>query len=463
MQPNRRILVVDDNPAIHEDMRKVLGAAPSENRRLLEKEALLFDRKKQEPVFAQFELDYALQGQEALVKVETAQATGQPYALAFVDVRMPPGWDGVETIEHLWKVSPDLQTVVCTAYSDYSWETLIRRLGESDGLLILKKPFDNIEVIQLAHALTRKWQVSRQASLKAQDLDRLVTLRTAELKEANRRLKQEIEERTRMEHQLLQAQRLESVGYLAGGLAHEFNNLHTVIQGYAHLGLQETQPEHPTIKEAFDEILGASARAVNLTSELLAFSRRLMIQPRDVDVNALVSRLEPALKKICGSKGILELELTPLLPPVWADSQAMERVVSSLTSNAVEAEPDGGRITWSTRLAPPGAHELTVKPHSPEKRYVCIEMKDSNPTLKLPAADHVFDPFFGWTDHTQGSGLRLASVYGLVKQHEGWIEVAKASPQGIVFRIYWPVAALDSRAPASSERLRGPLKPDEQK
>ena len=113
-----------------------------------------------------------------------------PYVLAFVDIRMPPGWDGVETLEHLWECWPELQAVICTAYSDYSWDDMTRRLGQTDSLLILKKPFDTAEVLQVAHALTRKWSLARQAKLRMEDLDRMVRERT-------QKLQQEIEERAR--------------------------------------------------------------------------------------------------------------------------------------------------------------------------------------------------------------------------------------------------------------------------
>jgi diguanylate cyclase (GGDEF)-like protein/PAS domain S-box-containing protein len=158
---NRRILIVDDNRAIHEDIVKVLAGTGLEEQALDADEALLFETEHVQPVH--FEIDSAFQGQEGLEKVRAAIAEGHPYAMAFVDIRMPPGWDGVETISHLWKAAPGLQVVICTAYSDYSWNEMRRHLGSSDSLLILKKPFDNIEVTQLAHALTRKWTVTRQA------------------------------------------------------------------------------------------------------------------------------------------------------------------------------------------------------------------------------------------------------------------------------------------------------------
>src|SRR6185369_6863778 len=120
---------------------------------------------------APFELDSAYQGQEGLAKVEAALQAGRPYAMAFVDMRMPPGWDGVETIEQLWRADPRLQVVICTAYSDSSWEEVLRRLDAGDRLLILKKPFDNIEVRQLANALTAKWQMTQQLALQIDNLE----------------------------------------------------------------------------------------------------------------------------------------------------------------------------------------------------------------------------------------------------------------------------------------------------
>ncbi len=175
--PHYRVLIVDDNEAIHDDMRKILGGNAGTD--LLEDEAFLFE--KVEVNGARFTLDSAYQGQEGLAMVSRAAAEGQPYALAYVDIRMPPGWDGVETVLNLWKADPDLQVVMCTAYSDYSWNDIVRNLGHSDSLVILKKPFDNIEVVQLAHALTRKWTMGREARAKRNDLERLVQEATEEL------------------------------------------------------------------------------------------------------------------------------------------------------------------------------------------------------------------------------------------------------------------------------------------
>jgi predicted signal transduction protein with EAL and GGDEF domain len=187
-KPNRRILIIDDNPSIHEDFQKILRPANNRRPEVSRLAAALFDEAQPAVQKISFELDSAYQGQEGLDIVKKALAENHPYAMAFVDVRMPPGWDGVETIARLWEVHPQLQIVVCTAYSDYSWEELLAKVGQSDNLVILKKPFDNVEVQQLALALTRKWLLNVQADFKLADLEATVALRTEELVEANKSL-----------------------------------------------------------------------------------------------------------------------------------------------------------------------------------------------------------------------------------------------------------------------------------
>jgi diguanylate cyclase (GGDEF)-like protein/PAS domain S-box-containing protein len=182
-QENRRILLVDDLPSIHEDFRKIL-APPSATPELDADEAILFGQAAN-AVAVCFEMDSAYQGVEALEKVSAARLAGRPYAMAFIDMRMPPGWNGVETIERLWLEDPRLQIVLCTAYSDYSWSEVLARLQVRDRLLILKKPFDAIEVYQFANALTTKWQMTEQATFKMTSLEEAVEERTRELSNAN--------------------------------------------------------------------------------------------------------------------------------------------------------------------------------------------------------------------------------------------------------------------------------------
>jgi two-component system, NtrC family, sensor kinase len=159
---NRRILLVDDMPSIHEDFAKIL-AQPAATHALDGLEARLFGDAVA-PAPQTFELHSAYQGEEGLQKVQAALGAGRPFSVAFVDMRMPPGWDGVETIEQLWKVDPRLQVVICTAFADHSWEEMLARLNVQDRLLILKKPFDVIEIRQAASMLSAKWSLERQAA-----------------------------------------------------------------------------------------------------------------------------------------------------------------------------------------------------------------------------------------------------------------------------------------------------------
>ena len=176
---NRRILIVDDTASIHADFRKVLCADANGGQSLDSIEETLFGTA---PAVRQtFVLDSAYQGQEALELVNKALADNAPYALVFIDMRMPPGWDGLETIEQLWNVDPNLQIALCTAYSDYSFEAIEARIQYSDQLLILKKPFDNLEIRQMACALTWKWQLAQDAALKLMGLERTVEERVQEL------------------------------------------------------------------------------------------------------------------------------------------------------------------------------------------------------------------------------------------------------------------------------------------
>jgi CheY-like chemotaxis protein len=182
-RPNHyRILIIDDNPAVHHDFRKVLATSSNF---LTEEEAELFGDKPATSNWPVFEIDSAYQGEHGLELIERSLLGARPYTLAFIDVRMPPGWDGVETASKIWKRCPDLQIVICTAYSDYSWKNMLKLLGHSEQLFILKKPFDSIEVRQLAFAMSEQWRLDQHAKLHLSDLKELIQERTAALKTSN--------------------------------------------------------------------------------------------------------------------------------------------------------------------------------------------------------------------------------------------------------------------------------------
>lgn len=185
---NRRVLVIDDNEAIHEDFRTILCAKTTLSASLAAVEESIFGEKAPDAAEPSFDVDSAFQGEQGLALIRRSLEQRRPYAMAFVDVRMPPGWDGIETISRIWQDYPDLQVVVCTAFSDYSWEEMIEKLGQTDRLVILKKPFDNIEALQLANALTEKWRLYQEAKSRLEELEQKVEERTTELTRSNARL-----------------------------------------------------------------------------------------------------------------------------------------------------------------------------------------------------------------------------------------------------------------------------------
>ena len=186
---SRRVLVVDDNAAIHEDFRKILGGNTESSAELLAAERLLLGEAAPGVARPAFEIDTALQGQEGVARVRRALEEERPYSMAFIDMRMPPGWDGLETILRLWELDPHVQVVICSAHSDYDWSEVVARLDHSDKLLVIKKPFEPIEVLQCANALTRKWDNERTLRRQVEHLEHVVEARTQGLEAANKQLR----------------------------------------------------------------------------------------------------------------------------------------------------------------------------------------------------------------------------------------------------------------------------------
>jgi two-component system NtrC family sensor kinase len=440
-QTNRRILVVDDNPAIHSDFKKILCPATADGLTLDAVEADIFGHAPNTPRPTGFQVDSAFQGQEGFALVEHSVATNQPYSVVFMDVRMPPGWDGIETTAHIWGIAPDIQIVICTAYSDYSWEEMITRLGISDRLVILKKPFDNVEVIQLAHALTEKWRLGREARLKMEQMEAMVAARTRELQAANEQLKIEMAERVRTEEALRQSQKMEALGQLAGGIAHDFNNLLTVIRGSVDCLLMEPDQPPETV-EGLQEIEQATERAAKLTTQILMFSRKKRMQPQVLDLNGVIAGLGQLLQRLLGENIALQFQAgsTPLR--VHADPLMMEMVLLNLATNARDAMPQGGRLTID-------ANEVEineVRAHGNLKsrigRFACIRVADTGCGIAPAVLPNLFDPFFTTKEPGKGTGLGLATVYGIVQQHQGWIEVESKPGHGATFSFYIPVSTI---------------------
>jgi two-component system, NtrC family, sensor kinase len=570
---NRRVLLVDDLPSIHEDFRKIL-CPPEVAADLEADEALLFGEPiKTAPV--RFEMDSAYQGVEALDKVRASLLANTPYALAFLDMRMPPGWDGVETAERLWQADPRLQIVFCTAFSDYSWSDVLTRLDARDRLLILKKPFDRIEAYQFANALTTKWQVTEQAAFKMSSLEEAVAERTRELEQSremfrlmaestravpftldlthgcftyigaqavadsgvaesewkrhgaldflvprgtNQEIRQRFDgcengafefvaafsqtngERTevrwtgtceslagvkvlrglmlditevrRLGRELASAQKLESVGRLAAGVAHEINtpvqfvsdNVHfvrtsmtdiaAVIQAYRNLK-DATQSSGDVdaarrladeaekaadldyilqnAPQALDTSIEGLGRITSIVRSMKEFAHPDQAQKTLADLNqAIRSTLVVAQSEY---KHVAELRTQfDDLPAIPCFLGEINQVILNLLVNAAHAISDVvkdsgklGKIDVRTRL---------------DGEHVEISISDTGAGIPESARDKIFDPFFTTKEVGKGTGQGLSiSRNVIVAKHGGTLRFESECGKGTTFFIRLPIGA----------------------
>ncbi|HET7249435.1 MAG TPA: PAS domain S-box protein [Gemmatimonadales bacterium] len=260
---------------------------------------------------------------------------------------------------------------------------------------------------------------------------------------------EDVTERHRLEGQLRQAQKMEAVGQLAGGIAHDFNNLLTAIVGYATL-LERTLPADATAREEAQEIIGAARRAANLTHQLLAFSRKQVLRPSVVDVNVVIRDIERILHRVIGEHITLRTSLDPALAYVLADPSQLDQVIMNLAVNARDAMPGGGRITIETANVPLDSELAQVHPEARPGGYVLLAVSDTGTGLSPEAKAHLFEPFFTTKEVGKGTGLGLATVYGIVRQSGGFIGVDTELGRGTRFRIYLPRAASPASEPAKT-------------
>jgi PAS domain S-box-containing protein len=573
-----RILLVDDSPAIHQDFRKIL-IDPLANA-LSEDEAELFGESCS-PAAATgptLQIDSAHQGAEALALVQRAQAEGRPYAMAFMDVRMPPGWDGIETTARIWGIDPDLQVVVCTAYSDYSRDEMLEKLGRSDRLLILKKPFDTVEVLQLVTALTEKWRLTRQVRQHVQELEQTVSHRTEQLRSSEDRYRlitenaadlvglvtpearwlyrspsfqrllghtaeelanlglldliapedqanvtaalhaclqrdvrltcefrirqrngawatmeahvspfrnargavegilvvtRDITERRKLELQLRQAQKLESIGQLAAGIAHEINtplqfigdnlrflgdsfrDLDPVLQtcidlvaaaengaippallASARATLAAASPDYlrAEIPKATRDTLAGVQRTSKIVQAMKTFSHpgsteRILVDLREaIESTLTVSHSEWREVAEVVTEFDPELPAVPLLAAEF--NQALLNLIvnaSHAIADAIAAEPARGKglLAVSTRQSGDFAE---------------VRIRDNGTGIPVSVQDRIFDPFFTTKPMGKGTGQGLPIARSVVvEQHGGSLEFETTPGQGTVFIIRVPL------------------------
>ncbi|HYP17550.1 MAG TPA: response regulator [Opitutus sp.] len=357
-----------------------------------------------------------------------------------------PQWERVETEEaYLARLAPDLDIIL----ADYD----LPQFTGLQALRTLQQSQLDIPFIIISGALGDELvaQCIKQGVTDYLLKDRLGRLGLAVSNALDeRRLRAE---RQLVEEQLRQAQKMEAIGQLAGGIAHDFNNVLTVINGWSGMLLDDDALPAPT-RAAAKQIYTAGQRASSLTRQLLFFSRKRPIERIALDLNQTIEEIAAMLRRLIGEQIELVLELSPRLPAVEADVSMVEQVLVNLSVNARDAMPRGGSLSLSTTVRDIGAAELRGKPEMKPGRFVVLAVRDTGCGIPADVMPRIFEPFFTTKEVGKGTGLGLATIFGIVKQHHGWIEVESEVGEGTTFRVILPV--LDRAAPPATRGVPEP-------
>ncbi len=518
---NRSILIVDDNEAIHADIGSILAPqSPAPQ---------LFAEKSDNDNIV-FNIDSAFSGKEGLQKIEQSLATNTPYALVFMDLRMPPGWDGLETLRRIFDRDSRIQAVICSAYSDYTTSDIYRKLGITDRILVLRKPFDNLEIQQMALTLTEKWNLMRDnlnhlslvqseiirrkqieddlrtqqaqtqamldysptviyikrcngeyllinkqyetlfhlknediigktdydifphahaSRLRANDDEILQTLEHKEYEEliphddgdhtyisskfplydatntayAICGISTDITDHKRMQTRLQQTEKMEAIGLLASGIAHDFNNILGGISGIAEL-LTFKLKGTPSLQKHANSILTASSRAATLTEQLLNFSRNNMSCQIPVDINTLTTETCDIVRHGCNEKIRFTTNMCDEPFIISGDPARLQQCILNILTNARDALPMGG--------------DICITSHTTSNTG-CLRIIDNGTGIDSTIIDKIFEPFFTTKGQSNGTGLGLAAVHGILTAHKAHLDIKSTPDSGSCFTITFPL------------------------
>lgn len=414
---NRRILLIDDNPSIHEDFRQIL-CAKTESDALAAEEAELFgDGPAKTPTMA-FDVSSAMQGQDGLALVQKSVEKGVPFAVAFVDVRMPPGWDGVETVVRIWQVDPRLQVVLCTAFSDHSWQQIVQRLGRSDRFLILKKPFDVVEAQQMALTLTTKWNLARDIEGQRAALEAAVEVRTRQLAKARKAA----EAASHAKSQSL------------ASISHEIRTpMNAILQFAETLLMQGDIAKAPPARiKAIKTLLNNGQNLLGMVNNVQDFAMletgKMDLERADFDPREVTQGAAEAFREAATEKGLeLTCQIDDTVPHhVLGDAKRLTQILSNLVENAIKFT-EHGSVTVEVRLDKQQDAVHLIR-FNVTDTGVGVDMDQMGTLFQAFTQTHASaTPRFG------SAGLGLAICKGLAELHGGEIGLSSMPGEGSTF------------------------------
>ncbi len=551
---NKRVLLVDDNPSIHEDYQKILSPDRPDSRTRSSRNFLFDQHDSASEEEVSFSLTSCFQSEEAVEAVRESLRMEMPFAMAFVDSRMPPGEDGPEAIEQIWKLDPDIQIVFCTAFSDYAFDDLREKFGITDSLIILKKPFEVIEVQQLAISQVRKWNMlaqireserrnlflkqylknivdfmpsiligvnqqgrithwNKQAEIETgvnaeKALQQLFCDVFPELSDVAPDVEKTIQTKTQRqisrlpcqfgnltkyknvviyphhlngipdsaiviindvtdlwvkELQLQQARKMETIGNLTSGLAHDFNNYLGAISGSVELIQMQVKNHTLTdeeLSENLDCCMGAVDRSVGMIQKLMSLSRKETPQCASVDLKTLLTQGLRPIERTLPKEVSLELKLPEKAAHIFVDAKQIEQVMMNLCVNAAhsmtmmreEGEPRGGVVKVHLKAFTADSFFCDLHPNALPGDYWMVQVIDTGVGISKETQSEMFTPFFTTKEKGSGTGLGLSMVYNIIQVHRGFIDVYSQRGQGTVFNVFLPVSKV---AEASSTPTAG--------